>query len=294
MEVFIMDEETHEISPSHRYLRDDEKEAQKKEMRDWFFERYDDPIDCCPYESAEGGYQWIWGGPYRAQDILESEFSDVFSGEVIDELVEELNRKSLQWSGNPSNEEYDETLFDDLAQNTQAIESFKSSLYLIRRFLQIEITAALMPSLQRLLYVNVITVLETYLFDTFIHRVSKDKKLMQRFIETCPDFQQQKIPLSTIYEAVKEVEGKAKSYLLDVVWHNLPRVKPIYKNTFGIDFDNNLMRGLIGEIQKRHDIVHRNGKTKDGHEVTVDVNRLIEKVEEFVEQIELSFLLSGD
>ncbi len=31
-------------------------------LRDWFFERYEDPANSTPYNSAEGGYLYIWGG----------------------------------------------------------------------------------------------------------------------------------------------------------------------------------------------------------------------------------------
>jgi len=33
-------------------------------MADWFLANFENPAECTPYESAEGGYQWIWGGPY--------------------------------------------------------------------------------------------------------------------------------------------------------------------------------------------------------------------------------------
>jgi len=278
--------------PSAEYLKEADSETQKEVMRDWFLANYEDPIESCPYESAEGGYQFIWGEPREADDVLEGAFSGLVPPEVIQELVDELEENCPHWSPVPSSEDYDETLFDDLAKNIQAIESYHKSIQVIKnlQFLVLENPENLAIALERLLFVNVITVLETYLSDTFIFRVSKDPKLMQRFIETCPDFQKEKIPISRIYEAVKEIEGKAKSYLLDVVWHNLPRVKPIYKDTLGLCFDNKLVKVLIGEIQKRHDIVHRNGKTKDGQEVKVDLDWLFKVVEEFVGNIEL-FLL---
>src|SRR5262245_31613642 len=45
------------------------------EMVEWFHSNYEDPANHMPYESAEGGYQWIWGGPYDASDVLQDEFS---------------------------------------------------------------------------------------------------------------------------------------------------------------------------------------------------------------------------
>ena len=43
--------------------------ARKRElMIEWFNQNFEDPAERTPYESAEGGYQWIWGGPYDARE----------------------------------------------------------------------------------------------------------------------------------------------------------------------------------------------------------------------------------
>ena len=48
------------------------RKAQKLEMMiEWFHQNYEDPAESTPYESAEGGYIWIWGGPYDARDELQ-------------------------------------------------------------------------------------------------------------------------------------------------------------------------------------------------------------------------------
>ena len=39
----------------------------------WFFNNYEDPVESCPYESAEGGYQYIWG--------------ECDTGEVVEEVL---------------------------------------------------------------------------------------------------------------------------------------------------------------------------------------------------------------
>lgn len=44
-------------------------------VRDWFFYMYEDPASQTPYESAEGGYQYIWGGPFEAREEIEAKFS---------------------------------------------------------------------------------------------------------------------------------------------------------------------------------------------------------------------------
>ena len=77
------------------------RSEQKSEMLAWFHSNYTDPVEMCPYESAEGGYQYIWGGPYNAREELESEFGGIASEKLIAEVAKELNDISWEWSGNP-------------------------------------------------------------------------------------------------------------------------------------------------------------------------------------------------
>jgi hypothetical protein len=56
----------------------------------------------CLYDSKEGGYQYIYGGPYDAYEELESEFGSIYSDELIKSAVEELESTGpLEWSRIP-------------------------------------------------------------------------------------------------------------------------------------------------------------------------------------------------
>ncbi|MCR6735667.1 MAG: hypothetical protein NVV83_17000 [Afipia sp.] len=68
-----------------------------EEMREWFFENFENPVESTPFESAEGGYIYIWGGPYGTRDVVETVFSDFASENAIAELVEKLDRESPDW-----------------------------------------------------------------------------------------------------------------------------------------------------------------------------------------------------
>lgn len=85
--------------------------AEKRElMIQWFSENFEDPAVRTPYESAEGGYQWIWGGPYEARDELYSMFGDLVSESLIEEVAEEVEREGLtDWAPVSSPDDYDET-----------------------------------------------------------------------------------------------------------------------------------------------------------------------------------------
>jgi len=49
-------------------------ETQTEVMRKWFFENYEDPVESTPYDSTEGGYQYIWGERYMGPEKRRTEF----------------------------------------------------------------------------------------------------------------------------------------------------------------------------------------------------------------------------
>jgi hypothetical protein len=269
-------------------LDNPEREAQLQMMRDWFFERFEDPAERTPYESAEGGYIWIWGGPYDAREELDGEFGGSVPDDVIEELAEELTSQCWEWAPTPSREDYDDYLVDDIALITEYHSNFISAIQTIEKLLETEVDVSVTGCFYRLLFVNVITALETYLSDAFINTVVHDPALMRRFIETTPEFKNENIALSDVFAALEKIEQRAKSHLVDVVWHNLGRVKPMYRDTLGIDFPKDI-GPVFRAIVKRHDIVHRNGKTKAGEDIAIsrqDVIDLISAVQALTHDVD--------
>jgi hypothetical protein len=86
------------------------KKAEKLElMVDWFHQNYEDPANSTPYESAEGGYQWIWGGPYNSSEELGSKFGDIVPQSYIDEAVERIEEDDIvDWAPVHTADDYDE------------------------------------------------------------------------------------------------------------------------------------------------------------------------------------------
>ncbi|OWV91017.1 hypothetical protein [Rhizobium sp. R693] len=64
-------------------------------MVEWFFDNFEDPAEKTPHVSADGGYQYIWGGPYEASEELYSHFGDVASEELIQAAVDEVQKDGL-------------------------------------------------------------------------------------------------------------------------------------------------------------------------------------------------------
>lgn len=142
--------------------------------------------------------------------------------------------------------------------------------------------------LYNMIYANIITSLETYLSDAFINTVTKNQEYIRKFVKTFKDFNNYKIEYSSIFEEFEAIKEKVTKTLLDVIYHNIGKVKGMYKDTLGVELPKDLT--ILGKaIGIRHDIVHRNGKDKNGNirELTIDdINTLISHVKNFVKQID--------
>jgi hypothetical protein len=86
-------------------------------MLEWFRENYENPVNRTPYVSADGGYQFIYGGPFDAREELEGEFLDTASEKLFSEVVEELEEESDVWTHTPRPGDY-----GDLDEDEQEID----------------------------------------------------------------------------------------------------------------------------------------------------------------------------
>lgn len=274
-----------------RALSEAGREYQIAVMKVWFHENYEDPVENTPYESAEGGYIYIWGGPYDALEEIQQEFSGTIPDDVIEQLADELNDISAFWAGKA---QYDDYIYEAAAASSEHRRAFEQSMGRIEALLDLDIPPEQQQHLFRLLYANVITAIETYLSDLFISAIEKDPHLKRRFVETTPDFQKEKFAFSMAYAIVEEVEARVRAQLLKVVWHRIDAVQQMFRDTLGIPFPEEL-GGLFAAILIRHDLVHRNGKSPDGLEH--DINRtkigaLIEVARSLITHIDDQWLLS--
>lgn len=68
-------------------------------MRHWFSRHYEDPSNETPHSSEDGGFQYIWGGPYDAREELYNEFGALISEERIEEVVKYVERHgTVDWA----------------------------------------------------------------------------------------------------------------------------------------------------------------------------------------------------
>jgi hypothetical protein len=260
-------------------------------MKEWFFSKYEDPVNNCPYESRGGGYQYIWGGPYDAEEVLKEKFENMVSEKAIEKLISELEQVSSIWSRRPDNEDYHDYYYDVMAANTAYHGTLTNSLNDISKLLSISVTKNEENLLYRILFVNVITTLETFLAEAFIQTVVENDQLLRTFVGTNPDFAVRKLTLKELFVRADGIKKEVKDYLVDIIWHNLAKVKKMYEDTFDIKINSDL-ENIYKSIITRHDIVHRNGRTKDGTEIIIsesDLRNLMMDVRYLADEIDNIF-----
>ncbi|MBZ9780881.1 hypothetical protein K9857_04865 [Pseudomonas sp. REP124] len=275
-----------EFDPDDGWLKSAPKELQIEAMRLWFYARFEDPANCTPYDSGEGGYQFIFGGPYDPNDEIQERFSEVVDYKVMEELIEDLYQEcGDEWaSANHGGWDYDD-IYSMLPEDRS--DPFRM---LNVRLGQIEETISdVSPSgfVTQLLHSATITALESYLWDTTAYWVTHDRQLLRSFVKANTDFANEKFKLSDVFLVMDDLEKKVIEYLQAFIWHRLDKAKPLLEITLKIKFPD--ISEFIQEINIRHDIVHRGGRNKEGRPVRVsveDVRRVSKLVGEFAKSME--------
>lgn len=141
--------------------------------------------------------------------------------------------------------------------------------------------------LYRDLYANVISCMEAYLSDTIISKVLGDEAVKRKFVETSLCFKSQTLKLSEFFQVQANLNNLIVKRLREIIYHKLDVVKPLYRDTLGADLGD--ISSLMKAVEIRHDIVHRNGRDKDGNLRDIskqDVLDLIKEVSDFIQSIE--------
>ena len=239
-------------------------ELQIEIMRHWFEGAFDPP-DELPYDSSEGGYQWIWGGPYDPGSQLRSRFEGLVPYEVIEQLASDLGDTSSEWSGKP--DEYgqysDEYLSDLIASGTDPLMTLIGSLGDIEKAAKLKVLKKDGRVLHKLLFANVISAFETFLGDLFVKTLDNRPEFIENFVRKTGHFQQTKISLSQMYDRLKQIDAEVRGIVQAHVWHRLSDSGKMYQRAFGVKFPE-VPEEVKNGIRDRHDIVHRNGRTSEG------------------------------
>jgi hypothetical protein len=276
------------FEPRDEWLRAAAPGLQQEAMRLWFVSRYWDPANDTPYNSEEGGYLYIHGGPYDAAEELYDRFGDQVPEEVIQAVVEDVESDGItEWAPIHTEPDYDVDFEYKANARDDPYQFFTARIQEVDALLVGAIPDPLQPHLRQLLYSSLIAALETYLADTVSYWVAIDKGVFRQFVTSCEEFKQQKFALTQIFERMETLEKEVETYLQQLTWHRLDKVGPLMTDTLGIALPS--IGTLMKQILVRHDIVHRGGKTKEGKAVIIgnsQLSGLRESVMTFADAVE--------
>lgn len=148
-------------------------------------------------------------------------------------------------------------------------------------------------SLLVMLHGHVVASLEAYLAGTFIHNVTSSEKLIRKLVETDPHFSNTKFTIKEIFEKKEQLKLTVADYLQNLIFHDLKKVKPMFKDVLGCDFGD--ISWLFNAVIKRHHCVHRAGLDKDGNRIELSADSirvLIDISKELVRKIEKTISLT--
>ena len=194
-------------------------------------------------------------------------------GEMED--VDEIERVEENIPGE-DDDYYDKLLFKETHSDTEkAVEAIE------------QLPQEIKDNLYRLLYANIISKLEAFLCDTIVSYVLSSEAHKRKFVQRYKPLATQNFPMSAIYTKYEALDTIIKGALTSIVYHDIVLVRTLYKNIINIDLPN--AKAIEEAIHIRHDIVHRNGKDKDGNLHTIqraDVEILLEHVKDFIYEID--------
>ncbi|MCD1598215.1 hypothetical protein [Rheinheimera aquimaris] len=140
----------------------------------------------------------------------------------------------------------------------------------------------------RMAYSYAVTLLETFLSDSIKSLVTSDDKFFKNALKV-DELSKAKYSLEFLALNEMNAKGLAVKELSSILYHNIPKVIRTYEAVLGKRL--NIDMSQVDVITKiRHDIVHRNGKTKDGTLVHIDEEKIlasIESIEIFAKELQL-------
>jgi len=131
-------------------LSGEKEEAAIEEMTNWFGALFEDPALETPYNGREGGFQFIWGGPYDADTEIQEKFSDKYSYELIHRAVEEVESDGVhEWAPSDAHPDMERRRDEYFAERQPRFGTTEELDIRNKMLLELDQIAAAIPKLER-------------------------------------------------------------------------------------------------------------------------------------------------
>ncbi|KMQ74397.1 hypothetical protein [Marinobacter subterrani] len=241
------------------------------------------------HQELEPMYEWI---EENYGDDAGEEGSETWEQAVqaYEDRCEELQWQEAAW--------YEQEELEWYIYTQSQVGKFDTQIQSVLELLDVQASSETQFSLLVMLHGHIVAAVESYLASTFIHKVTNSEELIRKLVETDPVFSKTKFTFKDIYEKHENLKLTVATYLRDLIFHDLAKVKPMFKDVLGCDFGD--ISWLFEAVKIRHHCVHRAGHDKDGNKVDISkesirnlANRssnLVHAVETRIDQISRSDL----
>lgn len=235
----------------------------------------------------------------RSRDSVSEEWEEIFCGSCLKEHEAHITSTFSGADCSINNGDLDvnfgvayypmdeEEELDWLVESDDQLSIFQSQVKSVGQILDSSIEDTARFDLLVMLHGHVVAAVESYLSSTFIHLVTNSNELIRKLVETDPVFSKQKFTLKEMFEEHERLQRTVATYLNNLIFHDLKKVKPMYKDVIDFDFGN--IGWLFNAVSIRHHCVHRAGYDKEGNTVNItsdSIKELVSKSTELIESIE--------
>ena len=175
-------------------------------------------------------------------------------------------------------EQVDEEIFN-VTTFTSVINFYFLEIDRLKELLEIDNKEYIVnQTLNRLLFSGVITNLEIYLNETLKLIVFYSEHTKQLFIEKYQPYKKEQISLNEIFTKFQRIDERINDDLDNIIYHNISKVIRIF-NIFNFELNKCSSINSIGKnIQKRHNLVHRNGLDQYNNFQEVTIKEIIDLI----------------
>lgn len=205
-----------------------------------------------------------------------NDYGDIW---IYNNDLEELNYENVRYDA-------DDDFFEWYSKSNEFYEDFNDSITEYKTILKSNY-AKDNQSILKMVDASIVSAMETFLGDVLISMVKKNEKYLLNASKNLKDFKDEKITISEILECPECAKLKIINGLRGLLYHNLPKVKMVYKLILEIDIKGDL-QPLMQIVSRRHDIIHRNGKNNNGEMFCFSKEQVLNDVcliEQFIQDV---------
>lgn len=219
----------------------------------WFNRHYENPAIRCPYEEE---YIPIYGSFVFPEEAIREEFEGIIEEKVLQEAIQLFPED--YFSPIPDN-----TWSDEPVENPQEI--FEQHIDDINRLIAVsQLRIPLYDKYLGLLLCNTITSFEVCIADILINDIKENQQHRDLFLETKLSRGNQKDEREKLMKQADKYGAEISQAVYEITFSNPNALKRFFLTPLGLDEPTEDLKKLNTLYSLRNDIMHRNGKTKEG------------------------------